>query len=421
MSLSLASLALLKKPTGCRFLAVAAAVVICSVWPTRRAFAAKGLSVQQAVTVTLAQSGWAQARAAAGRAAQARSRRASRWANPQLQFQRGEVPGVEVEQSLLVQQTVDLTGRRSKRSAAAMLRGNAAKLAIERQKQFVANAVQRVFYTRLAGQRRRAVLRDWARRLATMLDVVDKRLAAGTTSRYARLRLVREVRMARSQLARCEANIAAATHRLAAWMNQPPASLPKSIGKLLPGPPPGRPLGKRERADIRAAMMQTKASRLDADAAGRAKWPVLQLGLGWRNLAGSGASGHGYIVTLNATLPVFKRGVAGAASSRAQAAGNEAQLAVTRRSAQAKATAALTRWALLHHATVSFDTARRRDNPPMLAAADAGFVGGSLGVTGVLDAHRAATEDAVGNIALRASTRFAQLQWRLATGAGGPR
>jgi len=396
---------------------VASLCILLAAGSTTAALAAEqpGLTIEQATRLALAQPSvarWMQARVAGAEAAAAA---ASAWNSPVLDLgtERLVTGPAGDELTLVVGQTLDLSGRRGllrragkARAEAARQRGHAARIDLVAR-------VRRLFYRALHLQRRDVVLAGWSDRLQRAISLIDKRIAAGESSRYDRQRLQGDMRAARTAATTNSARLAAARARLAgATGTAVVAATAALLGALLPSAPPetldaaalatGRPRTQALSHDI-------QASSLQGDAAGRRWLRTVQLRGGYLGAGGGAARQHGFILGVSAALPFSARPEA----RRQAAVARQTELSARRDLARQRWTAEITALAgLARRLQASARDLRTTADPAraaMLRTADVAWRGGELGLVALLDAHRSATDESLRILDLEHQARQAAI------------
>ncbi|MGH1348775.1 MAG: TolC family protein [Nannocystales bacterium] len=328
------------------------------------------------------------------------------WQNPSLSYTREQLIGSTVlgEDYLTLSQQFDLSGRRSlARQAAAQREGAAGHSADAVLLEFKAE-VRRRFYRLLHAQRRQASLSAWHGRVGQRLEAVVAREAAGDAAAYDRVRLEQELTAIEARMAKEGAGKAKAWALLRALVDGASPeerggwsrAEPRLTGELLPS---RSGLAKQDAVDQLTDLPSAKAREAEAralrlDARGSSRWwvPNPSVGAGYKGVdLGGGARANGFVFTLSIPLPAFdrRRGDRTRAVAQSQSLGAQTNLAAAEARGQAAGL-----WEELNHLSAAAQTLAQdggRQSEALLAAVEAGYLGGEIGVMELLDAYRSAT------------------------------
>jgi cobalt-zinc-cadmium efflux system outer membrane protein len=233
------------------------------------------------------------------------------WPNPTIGWDRNRVGGPggdSTETTLVLSQTVDISGRRSLRRDAAEKRVEAARFEGEDRRLARVAEVRRHFAEVLHRHRTQAALEEWQRRIETTSTTIGRLAKSGEVSGYDRRRLEREAQTARARTASTGADYARSRYALAALTGQPDAS---PGGDLLPRPVP--PLETLQaslggRPDLASLDAQLGASEQERSAAVRSWIPDVTVGVGQKRVNDPFRSDQGPVVALSIPIPLFDRG-----------------------------------------------------------------------------------------------------------------
>ncbi len=383
------SRSLLKSPTLSRFLALP--VFLC---PLGAQEATPVLTETQAITRALARPEWQAltqlpAKQTEGAALEARS-----WLSPGVEWTREQFNGIQPgkrEDTFLLSQSFDISGRRLARRDAALKREEGGKAESEQRVAGVVAQVREAFYEVLVARERLARLEGSISRVGRFQERVDRLHQAGEMSGLDRGRVRREVELLRGREVVERSRLLQAEARLRSLLGGGPGTVQ---GDLLPEPPatldayvaeqPGAPA-------TRMALAQEAAALSDAKAAGR--WaPELQLGLGVKRWQEAGLTGNGNVFSLGMTFPTPGRVNAARVRGEAEARAASAQARLQREQDGAELRA-------LWQASVDLRASAGRmakealaDSGRVDAALDAAFAAGELDLLGRLDGARSLLE-----------------------------
>lgn len=343
-------------------------------------------------------------------------------ANPSISYDREALVSGDALATdyLRVSAPLELSGRRSAQReaaraelAAVVAEGEAAQLAITLQ-------ALRAFRVAQYERARSELLRAERAALASAVEIVRKRAAAGATSGYDLQRIELELAGYDDALAAAAAQLAAARRELGTWIGAPVGA--EASGALeIPGAPDplvavlAEPL--HQRPDVRANAARTDAAKARARAASRAWIPELVLTAGLLNQDLTvDDSAWGYTAGVALSLPFFDRGQAERA--RAQA---ERQRAEATRQLLAKTVPAALQ---LRHAALAQAIERARSLEAhqlarlaqLLRSAEAAYRDGEGTIVELVDAYRTARELRTRGLELRRDAQLAQLDLWLALG-----
>jgi cobalt-zinc-cadmium efflux system outer membrane protein len=266
-------------------------------------------------------------------AARAEETAAATLPNPEVTYQREEVfpdeGGGLADQLALLSWTIDVSGRRGKRVAAARAGTKAAQAEAERDRiELLADALD--VYDEAAFRRARtAVVRDGRDALAAAVDSMRRRATAGDVAGYDADRLALELAALDDAIADADVDLAAAERALARVAGAAEDRLAAADPPALPPPPPalaGLLDAIDARPDLRAARLRAEQASHSISAAGRGWIPSLSLVGGLKTSDLGGETATGYVAAISLELPLFDR-----------AQGDRARAAAARRLAVAEA------------------------------------------------------------------------------------
>ena len=383
------SRSLLKSPTLNRFLALP--VLLC---PLGAQEVTPVLTETQAITRALARPEWQAltqlpAKQTEGAALEARS-----WLSPGVEWTREQFNGIQPgkrEDTFLLSQSFDISGRRLARRDAALKREEGGKAESEQRVAGVVAQVREAFYEVLVARERLARLEGSISRVGRFQERVDRLHQAGEMSGLDRGRVRREVELLRGREVVERSRLLQAEARLRSLLGGSPGTVQ---GDLLPEPPATLDAYVAEQSGApatRMALAQEAAAQSDAKAAGR--WaPDLQLGLGVKRWQEAGLTGNGNVFSLGLTFPTPGRVNAARVRGEAEARAASAQAKLQREQDGAELRA-------LWQASVDLRASAERmakealaDSGRVDAALDAAFAAGELDLLGRLDGARSLLE-----------------------------
>lgn len=360
--------------------------------------AAQTLGPEEAVRMALSRPG-IEARVAAG-VAEARSEvtAARTWPNPELAVEQERSRGAiadTVETSIVLSQTVDVSGRRALDRRAAELGVRSAEAQADAVRARIRIEVLRQYFDAAAAQQGEAALDGVVDALAELRRIAARRQEAGDLSGFERQRIEHAAMRTELRRAQARARLASARERLAGWVG-PQARTATLQADVMPADLADVDAPAPATARLDALRASAAAADAAAEAAARVALPVT-FGIGQKRFEAAQARDHALIVQASVPLPILDRGRAGRERARAQAEAARAALAIAERDVAARRAAALA------EATGLEDAARRyRDDVLPQAGrlsriATASFAEGELDLVGLLetlDAQAEAAEEA---------------------------
>ncbi|MBI4755696.1 MAG: TolC family protein [Betaproteobacteria bacterium] len=382
------------------------------------------LTEAAAVRLGLARTDLADLELGVVRAAEADVLDAGQTPNPVLSYNRerlGGSPGT-LEQSWMLSQTFDLSGKRKLRRESAERRVEVASAANSQRRAELAAEIRRHFHEILFRQESVRITETWARRFIQVEGMVGKLARAGEATGYDQRRLARERKASEARLAGERADLARALARLSTATgatNGTPTG-PVVVGELLPPPLPAieTTLSRLEqRPDLQALSRRAEAAELEGRAAKQGVMPDLTVGIGPKWVDNGFSRDNGVALSLSIPLPVFDRQQAG----RQRAAAEAMQARAEYRLAHARAEGELRglgRQAEILRATAADYRARAvAASPDLLRIAEAAYRGGESSLLELLDAYRGALEVEATALELEKRARDARIEYDLLTGS----
>ncbi len=378
------------------------------------------LTEAEAVRLGLTRADFADLGRGAVQAAEADVLAAGLFPNPTLSYSRDRVSDSpeEIEQTWMLEQTFDVSGRRglhreaASRRVASVTAGNAA-----RQRQMAAE-IRRSFHEVLFRQETIRATETWAQRFARVEGMVCKLARAGEASGYDRRRLARERLTAEARLAAERAELDRALARLMALTGAPEA--PLLIGKLLPPSP--APIDTAlphldQRPDLQALSRRAEASDLEGRAAQRGVIPDVTVGIGPKYVDNGITRDNGVALTLSVPLPVFDRQQAGQQRAAAEALVARAEYSLAKRRAEGELRGLHRQAEGLRATAADYRSRAVMASSELLRIAETAYQGGESSLLELLDAYRGALEAETTALELEKRAREARIEYDLLTGS----
>ena len=342
------------------------------------------------------------------------------WPNPVISYERDHVSTggeEETEATLVVSQSLEISGRRGLRADAALQRGHASRFDGEATRRRTAVEARRRFWRVVHLQAQHEVTRAWLTRLEEANARVVKRERAGESSTYDALRVSREVRSSSAALARVGVEREVAWLRLLELTGQieAPEGWPRASGSLLPSPLAPQRQESAKRPDIEAWTAREKAAQLELDASRRGWIPELDLSAGWRRVEDADDTGEGFTAGVGLSLPLFDHGQGDAAVARARAAQAQSMGELLVDDARRQRRPAETRARELTKLARRIREETERAARTLEATAEAAWLGGELEILEILDVHRGQRDDALAVLELEHAAREAREDLRAIT------
>lgn len=296
---------------------------------------------------------------------------------------------------------LDLFGRLATLSDAAQARTRAVEADAEAMRLAVGAEIAQAWFSLNGAREQRRLAQQVGENRRTLLDLVQRRVAAGYSSRLDEARAAADLADAESELPRHEAAIAVAVHRLAVLLGASPTGFeaplavdtaPRPVGLRVPEPA----RWAAQRPDLQAAEARLRAQSLEVDAVRAEFLPRVSITgvLGWvaGSVSGLGAAGSAaWFVAPTVSLPVFDQARIAARLDAARAGEREALLAYrqTMLHATEEVESAL---ASVRHGQVRLSALQARAGQATTAEqlARQRFVAGSLDLTDMLEVQRTA-------------------------------
>ncbi|MFO7542747.1 MAG: TolC family protein [Thiobacillus sp.] len=378
------------------------------------------LTEAEAVRLGLARADFADLARGAVRAAEADALAASQFPNPTLSYSREHVGGSPntVEQTWMLGQTFDVSGRRglhreaASRRLAAVTAGNAS-----RQLEMAAE-IRRSFHEVLFRQETIRATSAWAQRFVRIEGVVTKLARAGEASGYDRRRLARERLTADARLAAERAELDRALAHLMALTGTSEAPVLK--GELLPPSPPPVDValpGLDQRPDLQALSRRAEAADLEGRAAKSGGIPDVTVGIGPKFVDNGSIRENGVALSLSVPLPVFDRQQAGQQRAAAEAMQVRAEYRLARSRAEGELRGLYRQAEGLRATAADYRSRAVAASPELLRIAESAYQGGESSLLELLDAYRGALEAETTALEFEQRARDARIEYDLLTGS----
>lgn len=374
------------------------------------------LTEAEAVRLGLTRADFADLERGAVQAAEADVLAAGLFPNPTLNYSRDSVDGSPdtVEQTWMLEQTFDVSGRRglhreaASRRVAAVTAGNAS-----RQRQMAAE-IRRSFHEVLFRQETIRATETWTQRFARVEGMVGKLARAGEASGYDRRRLARERQTAEARLAAARAELDRALARLVALTGAPDVPLLK--GALLPSSP--TPVDTTltrldQRPDLQALARRAEAADLEGRAAKRGGIPEVTVGIGPKYVDNGSTQDKGVALSLSVPLPVFDRQQAGQQRAAAEALQTRAEYRLARSRAEGELRGLYRQAEGLRVTAADYRSHAVAASPELLRIAETAYQGGESSLLELLDAYRGTLETETTALELEKRARLARIEYDL--------
>jgi cobalt-zinc-cadmium efflux system outer membrane protein len=335
--------------------------------------------------------------------------------NPSIGWQREHFPAGDGsrEDSFLVTFPIDLSGRRSSRTALARSDTRAAAANEARSRSASTVRALELFYAALSADARVEVERRTVQRLGEFVRVLGRRQEEGTASGYERSRLEIELGLGESELRGAEADAEALRTELGIvlGLDRPPSDLRGNATT------PRQTIGGA-RSQPQSIEMTRRSAREARDAVESAKsaWlPIVSVQGGAKMLSAEGATRHGYLAGVTVDLPIFSRGQELGALARAQEQVTNARVKAAERARRLETARATQRHSRAREELARFEQATAERLERLERASEAGYREGTRSMTELLDAERARSEVEIRKIELARAVKSAEIAQR-ATG-----
>ncbi len=352
--------------------------------------------------------------------AEADERAAGQWPNPSLSYQRetiGDSPE-SIEESWMLSQTFDFSGRRGLRREAAGRRVEVAVADNAARRVELAAEIRRTFHNVLFQQEVVRATGSWVEHFQRVEALVEKLAKAGEASGYDRRRLVRARQLAEAGLQAHRAELARDLARLMAFTGM--SSDPEVAGELLPPAP--LPIEQslsclEKRPDLLALSRRAQAAELEGRAARRGAIPDLTVGIGPKWVDNGTVQENGMMLSLSIPLPLFDRQQAGLQRATAEATQAQASLRLARSRAEGDLQGLYRQVEGLRTTAMQYRSDAVAASPELVKIAESAYRGGEASLLELLDAHRGALETEIAALELEQRARLAYIEYDMLTGS----
>ena len=378
------------------------------------------LTEAEAVRLGLTRADFADLERGAVQAAEADVLAAGLFPNPTLSYSRDRVDGSPdtVEQTWMLEQTFEVSGRRGLQREAASRRVAAVTAGNASRQLDMAAEIRRSFHEVLFRQETIRATETWTQRFARVEGMVGKLARAGEASGYDRRRLARERQTAETRLAAERAELDRALAHLVALTGAPEVPLLK--GALLPSPP--TPVDTAltrldQRPDLRALSRRAEAADLEGRAAKRGGIPEVTVGIGPKYVDNGSTQDKGVALSLSIPLPVFDRQQAGQQRAAAEALQARAEYRLARSRAEGELRGLFRQAEGLRVTAADYRSRAVAASPELLRIAETAYQGGESSLLELLDAYRGTLETETTALELEQRARLARIEYDLLTGS----
>jgi cobalt-zinc-cadmium efflux system outer membrane protein len=350
----------------------------------------------------------------------------SHWDNPTFSYAL-DAPHLRdqnaTEQSYIISQSVDLSGRRGLRQSAAKLRLQSATATTQsRLALFKAETRQR-FFDVLHQQLRLQAVNTWTQRLAELERIIRERTSAGDVSGYDLKRLQREYASATTQQQAEQAALRRGWEQLnALWENHDAADYDASVsGELLPTPPAtlDQFLAELEQTPALQSLAQEKAALdLNAEAAERWKIPKFNLGVGAKTFDATNYSDTALLVNVDVPLPLWSQNDAERMRYHAQAQKADSEYRLAHQKTYGDIRGSWQELTGLLQAVQTFEQQGQAVSDELINIANISYQAGEIGIFELLDAYRERQTYDLDRLDLMHKARNASIELDRLTAAG---
>jgi len=356
--------------------------------------AAQSLTEADAVKRALARTEWQAITQLPAQQGEGAARDARTWLAPGLEWSRERFTGLQPgkrEDTILLTQGVDVSGRWMARREAALKREEAGKAESSVRTAGVAAQVREAFFEVVAGRERVSRLDRALARLGKVQEQVDRLHAAGEMSGLDRSRVRREMEVLKGRQTQEQAALNRTEAQLAAMLGEKITDLQGSL--LPPAPEALDQLQSLQQAGPGATMTRAMEAAAQADAKAARRWmPDLQVGAGVKRWQENGLSGNGSVLSLGLALPMPGRVKGNQMKAEAEARAAVAQAKLQREQEEAELRSVWQEATLLRASAERMTQEVLADPSKVEAALDAAFTAGEMDLLARLDGVRSLLE-----------------------------
>jgi outer membrane protein, heavy metal efflux system len=327
--------------------------------------------------------------------------------------------GSSKESSLMLSQSLDISGRRALGIEAAETRMQATKFEVKSLQLKTIIDVRRTFADTLYRQQQLDAHKTWLERITSITAIVSKLADGGEASGYDKRRLEREVQIAQSKLDAAEADTSRSRAYLAGLVARTIAASNRLDGDLIPEPPPAlETLASRieHHPDFASLAAQTSAFERDREAAKRLKVPDVTLGIGTKQVREPGFSDNGLMLSMSIPIPVFNSGQAQEQEAKSKALMSQAEHSTKLSRAQAELAGVWYQVTQLRAAALSFQNSSMEASQALSHIAETSYRAGEGSLLELLDAYRSELEATAIKLDLSLRARLARIELDALTG-----
>lgn len=330
------------------------------------------------------------------------------WSNPTLSVEREGVEGFSGDGSetfIQLEQTFDVSGRRTlnRRGAEADLR--AATLSAISERARIDAEARRRFYAALAANEAVEIERRYKRELEDLLAATERRQVGGDASQYDVERVRQEFLAADVVLTEAEARAFEARQSLGALLGPDQIDGLTLLGVLLPDTIPEA----EEGIAPSVAALEAEAEAADWRKRSASRYtPDVTVGAGFRQIEGP-FDETGLLLSFSVPLPLFDRNQGEYRARLADAQAAEARLRLAEDQINADLTALRFRATSLRDAAARYNAGALASATELRRIATAAFNGGEIAVFEVIDSLSSARDAERQSLALTLDARTAAL------------
>lgn len=342
------------------------------------------------------------------------------WANPSFSYDREEVfpsGGSLPENYARLEMPIEISGRRSRRVAAAELGAEAAQAEAERERWMLRLEALDAYHDAALVRLEAETLRTVRRPLLAVAEAMAARARAGEASGYDRDRLDVELTAQDDLLAETEALLSVARRTLAALVGDAGALYDASDPLAIPTQPAALPQTAEDtlatRPDYRAAATRVQQAESQLSAARRAWVPDLTLSAGWKSSDTGQQVADGYTAGLGLSVPLFSHGQAEREAALASRRAAEARLRFLGVQVPLAIENARDELARNAERARTFEQTQLPRIDALLRSADVSYDAGERSVFELVDAYRTARETRLHALRLRREAKRSEVElWR---------
>lgn len=342
--------------------------------------------------------------------------------NPTIGYtsDRGRSSNLNNEETWLLSQSFDLSGRRGLRREAAELRVESAYSGNRLRHVEWAAEIRQRFHETLFKQEVVRATESWAQRFKRVEGIIEKLAKAGEASGYDRRRLARERQNAELRLNSAKSDLDRAAQRLAALVGAPGNAPDTVAGELLPALPQAMAdavQGLDRRPDLQVLSRRAEAADLEGKAAARGWIPDVTLGVGPKRRETPTGNENSTVMTVSLPLPVFDRQQAGQQRAAAEAMQARGEFNLARVRAEGELRGLYRQLERLIGTAKDYRGGALAETPELLRIAEAAYKGGESSLLELLDAYRGALDTEISALELDWKARQARIEYDLQTGS----